>query len=299
MNHNQQILLLSGKKGSGKTTASNFILGLYLTALNIVHGNFKLNEKGELWVTDIFGDLDGEGVFDINRGTPEMLTFLNDHLDSYFKIYGFADLLKQEICMKILGLTYAQCYGMNEQKDTLTNLKWEDMPGIISDKLLWEDLDTIVENREKYWMWHERGYMSAREVMQYVGSNIFRKMYNDVWVDSTLRRIQDEASTTAIINDGRFPNEILKSQATGGKVIRLTRSPYLEDKAISETALDKDKFDWSLFDCIIQNDNMNIDQQNTAIYMQLKEWNLLPIELEGMEVQMKNFVKEKNIIRLK
>jgi len=270
----QQIICLSGKKQSGKNTAINFIIGLHMTAIGLIKDNFSITPKGELWISDINGDKEFEGIFDVFRGTPAMEIFLADNLDQYIKVYSFADLLKTEVCMKVLGLSYEQCYGTNEQKNSLTNLKWENMPGVISNKHLWDDIghtsliDTMV--------YHEPGPMTAREILQYVGSNIFRKMYKNVWVDGTIRRIKDEGSSTALICDCRFPNEVVGTQEAGGKVIRLTRNPNPEDDHISETALDN----YIGFDAIIDNKDMSIPEQNDAVYHKLIEWKMSPIELE-------------------
>lgn len=274
------IISLCGRKQSGKGTAVNFITGLNLVALGIVKDNFSIDDKGLLNVTDIFGDTDFEGIFDVNRGTPAMQEFLATHVDPYMKVYNFADMLKQEVCMKILGLTYEQCYGTDEQKNSLTVLNWEDMPGVISNKLLWDDIShTSLVDTMTY---HTSGIMTAREVMQYVGTQIFRKMYADVWAASTLRRIVDEAAGYALITDCRFSNEVDAIQKAGGKVIRLTRDPH-HDMHNSETALDKENFDWNKFDAVIDNANMTIEEQNVALYKVLKSWNMLPIELEGID----------------
>jgi len=256
----QQIIAISGRKQSGKNTSINFIVGLHMVAIGLIRENFTITNKGELWISDINGDKDFEGIFDIMRGTPAMEVFLSDNLDQFLKVYSFADLLKTEVCMKILGLTYGQCYGTDEQKNSPTHLKWEDMP----------DNNPL----DKF------GPMTAREVLQYVGSNIFRKMYNDVWVDATMRKIKGEGSACALICDCRFPNEVESTQKAGGKVIRFTRCPHPEDTHISETALDKENFNWSKFDAIIGNENMSIALQNDAVYNQLKTWGYLPIELD-------------------
>jgi hypothetical protein len=44
------------------------------------------------------------------------------------KIYNFADTLKQDICMNILGLTYDQCYGEDDIKNSLTDIEWKNLP---------------------------------------------------------------------------------------------------------------------------------------------------------------------------
>jgi hypothetical protein len=96
--------------------------------------------------------------------------------------------------------------------------------------------------------------------MQYVGTDIFRKMDTDVWVKSTINKILKEGPELAIITDCRFPNEVEAIKNIGGKVLRLTRSPFLSDH-ISETVLDKESYDWNNFDYIINNDNHNLYDQ--------------------------------------
>ena len=289
---NQTIIALAAGKSGGKNTAANFILRLHLLGISVVKNNFSILEDGKLYLTDVWGDTNEAGIFDVQRGTPEMDAFLAEHVDPYIRLYSFADLLKQEVCMKIFGLTYEQCYGTDEQKNELTYLMWENMPGVITNKLLFEALgrkivqccteqDNYLEYKDENFklIYHKPGPMSAREFMQFVGSDVFRKMYGDVWVNALIKRIKEEGSSTAIITDCRFPNEVNGVQKENGKVIYLTRKPY-EDGHISETALNPENFDHSKFDKILDNQNMSIDEQNKAIYHILKEWGLLPIEIE-------------------
>ena len=112
------------------------------------------------------------------------------------KIYSFADPLKKNICMDILGLTHDQCYGSDDNKNELTNNYWNDKQ------------------------------LTAREVMQFVGTDIFRKMQNNIWVDATLKQIDQDQPELAIISDCRFPNEVLALKDIGGLIIKLTRNPY-------------------------------------------------------------------------
>ena len=50
---------------------------------------------------------------------------LNPKID--IRTYSFADPLKQ-ICINLLGLSNEQCYGSDEDKNSLTSLRWEDIP---------------------------------------------------------------------------------------------------------------------------------------------------------------------------
>jgi len=160
------------------------------------------------------------------------------------KIYNFADPLKKDICMNILGLTYEQCYGDDIDKNTVTDIEWD--------------------NKR----------LTAREVMQFVGTDIFRKMKNDVWAGATVTKINNEKPQLAIVADCRFPNEVERIKNAGGLVIKLTRNPYNSDHA-SETALDEINYANSNFDLIIYNENINIQQQNQIVLDFLKKKKVL------------------------
>jgi hypothetical protein len=162
------------------------------------------------------------------------------------KVYNFADPLKKDICINILGMSYEQCYGSDDQKNTITNIEWEGKK------------------------------LTARDVMQFIGTNIFRKMKHNVWADATINKIKVEQPSLAIIADCRFPNEVEAVKNIGGYVIKLTRNPYNSDHA-SETALDPDRYDQFNFDLIIENDDMTIAEQNKVIYEFLHFKGILPL----------------------
>lgn len=170
----------------------------------------------------------------------------NNSLDLSYQVYSFADPLKQDICINILGLTYAQCYGSDEDKNTLTDLVW---------------------NEKK---------LTAREAMEIIGTDIFRRLKNNVWVDATLNKIHKDDVDLAIIPDCRFPNEVDTILAHDGYVIRLDLDPF-NSQSNSESALDKDKYCWSKFSCIIHNSHLTIDQKNEAILRFLSDKGILPL----------------------
>ena len=276
-----KILGFCGKKQSGKNTSSNYILGVFLEALEICR-EFKITPKGELWVSDIFGNTEYAGILDLNCNSIATKTFAEEHIYPFVKLYSFADLLKKNVCIDILGLSYEQCFGSDNDKKTLTNIKWEDMPGVICDKEEYIEhvdaesksiigrLGSYYEKSNKF-IYHESGPMTAREVMQFVGTEVFRKMYNNVWVDATIRQIEKDSPSMAIITDVRFPNEVNGiincqdfSSIMTGKVIRLTRNVYPEDKHPSEIALDS--YNESFYSHVINNQEMSIQEQNKHVY---------------------------------
>lgn len=233
------ILGISGKKQSGKTTSGNFILSIFIANLGISK-KVHINSKGEIVVSDLFSNVSYAGVLDLNKPNNDYLIQKTiKTLDPYVKLYSFADPLKKDICINILGLTWDQCYGTDEDKNSLTLLKWDDMPGY---------------NGEL------KGNMTAREVMEYIGTGIFRKIKINSWVDGTINSILKDKTKLAIITDCRFPNEVEAIKKQNGKVIRLSRSKFNSDSE-SELVLDEKNYDWSKFDFIVRNDDMEIYDQ--------------------------------------
>jgi len=159
------------------------------------------------------------------------------------KIYSFADVLKRKVCMDVMGLSYEQCYGSDKQKNSLTIYKWDKIPYKIAK--------------------HKIGFMTAREVMQIVGTNIFREYFNDhIWVNATLQFIKQDNVDIAFISDARFPSEVEGIIKNNGIVFRLLRDVCDTDSHESETALDN--YNWKeLGDnvCIIDNREMSIHEQ--------------------------------------
>lgn len=224
------ILGISGRKQSGKTTTGNFILSLYLSKLRF-SDKIYIDDVGKIIISDVLGNSAYEGEFDFDKlPNDEDTLYALARLNSQIKLYNFADILKRDICMNILGLKYEQCYGSDEQKNELTDMRWDGKQ------------------------------LSCRDVMQVVGTDIFRKLDPNIWVRATISKIVKESPGLAVIMDCRFPNEVQAIKDVGGKVLRLTRNPHNSDH-VSETILDKENYDWSNFDFVIDNTNMTIYDQ--------------------------------------
>jgi hypothetical protein len=233
---NTKVLGVLGKKSSGKNSLAN---ALIVDEMNSLGFNAKLNEKGQILVlTDVNGGI--FGLLDINLKTKEMTKFLEETIWPHIKLYSFADPLK-EFCMRVFGLSYKQCYGSDDDKNTFTGLKWEDMPGISIKKTT--NINLTV---------HAPGYMTAREVLQYFGTDICRKMYGNAWVNATINAIKHDEPALAVITDCRFQNEVDGIKACeGGRVVKLSRS-ILTDTHISESGIDSiTGFDYELYNSTV------------------------------------------------
>lgn len=252
----QKILLISGCKEAGKTTLANFLQGRKLKELDIVE-DFKVDSRtnGKLFVR--FAENGFFGRLDLEDKKNPLVQNIYREINPYICRYAWADELKQ-LCIETLGLSWEQCYGTDSEKNTFCpRYHWRNMPGV-----------SETEHKDR------TGPMTAREVMQYVGTKIFRKMYSDIWVDKGLRRIKNECSNLAINTDTRFPNEVLLSQKNGAKAIRLTRR-INSDKDESENALNQDVFSWGNFDAILDNAHMTIEESCASLLGILYRWGWL------------------------
>lgn len=262
------IIAFAGKKQSGKTTSSNFLHG-YVMQENLVVDKFSINDYGQLVVSAVFREDDGSfrkdmGVLDLSNKSEEMYEYASRFIWPLIKNYNFADLLK-DLLIETLGLTYEQCYGSDADKNTLTDIRWENMPGnVLYASAKWEcdyahgaDLDHPHPNV----FLHEKGNMTAREVLQYVGTDIFRKIKNNVWIDAVFRQIEEENPTIAVIGDCRFLDEAKAIKDRGGFVIHLTRNSDSLDTHSSENEISK--FDG--FDLVIDNANLSIEESNAQL----------------------------------
>lgn len=227
-----KILAISGRKQSGKSTAANFFVSAVMSDLKLCN-NIYIDDDGKILVTDLLGNYNYSGVFDpcdrTKKDKDSIISEVFDRLDGVIRIYNFADILKQDICINILGLSYDQCYGSDEDKNKITTLKIDG------------------EN------------VSSRDIMQYIGTDIFRKIRDDVWVSATINKILKNPSQIAIISDCRFPNEVDSIKNMGGEVLRLKRNKH-NSNHISESILDKENYDWSNFDYIIDNSNTTLQE---------------------------------------
>jgi hypothetical protein len=240
------IIGICGKKQAGKNTVSNILHGLTLLDQSMI-SDFNIDANGKLWIeTKDAKENVGWGEFDVTRTDEDFVGWAEHNMYPYIKNYSFADPLKV-ICHSLFGLTKGQCWGTDEQKNTTTMLKWENMPGVVTPE--------SEGNIQSKWnaemlgiVLHESGPMTASELLQFFGTNIMRKMYEPVWVNATINKIKQEGSLRSVISDVRFPDEADAIKKAGGKLIKLTRS-VSKDSHPSETALDN----YINFDYVIDN----------------------------------------------
>ncbi len=197
-------------------------------------------------------------------GKDSAAAFIIDKLaekNKTVKCYSFAESLK-DICHNIFGLSETQCWGSNKEKDTLTNFKWSDLP------INKERLSVLMIRDKKYKSTED--FMTAREVMQVWGTDVFRFFDKDCWVRSVYNKIKYDNLDYAIITDARFENEINFFKNYDHVTIRFLRN-VLGHSHESELGLDNYNFSGSNT-YSINNQEISIEEKNKQLHEIIKRY---------------------------
>lgn len=179
-------------------------------------------------------------------------------------IFNLADSLK-EACQIYFGIDRKLMYGTNEDKNRLTHIRFKDLPVVFHNEA------EIDPDRQ----------ITVRQLLQYFGTEIMRKMDADVWCRATSNSINSDSFNKeidgylslnyAIIGDVRFPNEIKYFVNRYGEdnviIVRLIRNITNLTHA-SEIALDN--HDFSQYKNYIEIDNTSLSEvDKNALALQL------------------------------
>lgn len=300
-----KIIGFAGKIGTGKTTQLRFFHGYMMKNLvphpvdiekNLID-EYQISHDGKFLIHAKFEDGEGYGEFDVRSRDPEMVNFLAENVWPYVKGFSVADILK-EIAVNLFNIPEKNIYGTQEDRLQPTHLRWENMPGVMTPKQFSHFVESIIKPFEnakdciqlmlldpsgpnKHGVWrstiddygilvHEPGFMTGRDVLQYLGTEIFRRMYEDVWVSSLLKNIEMFKPNYAIIDDIRFDNERSVIQEKDGFIIYLDRG--LQNTGhVSENSITKEKCD-----IVLNIRGLNIGQSCMLVLKVLENNNIIP-----------------------
>jgi hypothetical protein len=225
---NNNLVGFAGSIASGKTTQLRFLHGFTMKNLipspvdfeNTLIDSYQINEEGKLLVHAEFEDGMGYGELDVLSRDPEVQNYLAHHVWEYIKPFSVAAVLK-DVLVNLFGVADECIYGTQEQKLQPTHLRWENMPGVFTNKDEYSALSGFSVLGSI--VYHEPGPMTGRELLQYFGTDICRRMYDNIWIDSCLANIRKSNTKLAVIDDVRFDNERIAIQDFGGVVIYLDR----------------------------------------------------------------------------
>lgn len=214
-----KIIIISGKKDSGKSSLATFVCDSWVEYKN-----------------------------------------KSSYKEADCKIYSFADPLKH-FCINVLGLTPKQCYGSDDDKNSLTEIKWSSQPQ--------EIIKLYGKRNRRRVIIYPTGYMTAREVMEVIGQHLVRSWKPDAWCQAVYSLIEHENPKLAVISDGRNPNEITVGTERGAKSIRLLLNKH---NSLSDAECALDNFPLGEFSLVVDNSNMTEKQKNEFVKPHILKW---------------------------
>ncbi len=270
----QKILLISGCKQSGKSSAMNYLTGYLLQQAGLIT-KYSLDENGNLLIPHVFTDpetgagVEEWGLLDTTRKDEEYGRAACTQIWPHIKPYHFADNLK-EVAIVVFGLKREEINGTDEDKNKPSPIKWEDIyklcphlkPKKPKKAKKTEGEEDVVEDEVV------RGeYATNREFMEVWGTDIARTLRNTCWIEGCMNTIVQEDWPFAVVPDCRFEDEVEYCRQIGAKTIRLTRNPH-QGKHSAETNLLK----YDGFDAVIENDEMTQIEKGQQLVRILQEW---------------------------
>ena len=263
-----RILVLAGKKQSGKSSAANFVVGYTLSQLGrsgvpFLPTNFTIDEEdGSLIINTAVSDADdnvviGNGVLDLNRKDDNFFNWSVNCMWPYIKTYAFAERLK-ELATTIFNIPEELVYGSDEDKRKKTHITWKSMCRFLPPRK--------VSEIKKAGKQGER--MSVREFLQYFGTNVCRLLYDDCWTNACFKDIAIDGALMAVIQDCRFRNEIQAAKKANAKIVKLERAPF-DDDHNSEN--DLDSLNKTNYDLIVPPE-VTIREKNQMILEAMYSW---------------------------
>lgn len=160
------------------------------------------------------------------------------HIDREWELISFAAPIKK-FCEATFKFTYAQLYGEDKEKP---DLRYPRADGT---------------------------YLTSREAMQKVGTEVGRSCYPNIWIELGIERANEAMAKggNAVITDVRFVNEAQSVKLAGGLVWRIFR-PSADDVRTehpSETEMNSPEME-KLIDRVICNDG-TLEDLKAAVHL--------------------------------
>lgn len=251
-----EIIGIAGEKCSGKDSAAKYITGMVMHHLKLIT-KYDMNKEGDLIVT-YEDNSDGTckqvtDILDLDRHDDQFLSITSEFVWPHVRIYHLADSLKY-ILANMFRLDLNVLFGTQAQKESLSPIIWDKMVDVIPKKKLPKKINLEAQ-------------MSYRQVMQCFG-DVMRNIDDTCFIHYCLDEINRFQCPISIIADLRRSEEIEAIKATGGMLIYLTKST--DSSPTHDTENQLKTLDKSIFDIVIDNQNMSIEEKNKTLFNALQ-----------------------------
>jgi hypothetical protein len=256
-----KILILSGKKESGKTSAARFLYGYTLKKIGLI-SRYNITNEGKLLVNSRSADdVEAMGEFNIENRDPLFKAYASENIWPNIKLYNYADRLKDAL-HHIFGIDYKFLY---EDKNAKTHITWKRFAPMMPPRTI-----SKIKKEFKYDL-----EMTGRELCQQFG-HLCRLVDENCWVDRCVEQINRERPDLALIGDCRFPNELTRTKNFNFELeVRTVRFKKQVDNDTHESEVGLDDWPDEKFDFVLDNSNLSIFEKNKALLEKLHEWEWL------------------------
>lgn len=254
------VLVLAGKKQSGKSSTAKFLYGYEMLRHKVVN-KFNVNDDGDLFVPATIVNSEGKeetrmGLFDIYRTDFGFLNYCAQHIWPHIKVFSFADTLKESVSM-IFDIPMELLRGGNEEKNTETHLEWNSLHKLLKPNKVKKYKDAGKVDRK----------MTVREVLQEFGTVVCRAMDDACWVRSVFNEISQVPTNLVVIDDCRFKNELeaSKEHDSAFENVLLVKFTRQIDNDNHGSEVDLDSVPDEEYDLVLDNSDMTVREKNEAV----------------------------------
>lgn len=259
----QNVIILFGNKGSGKTSLMRAIVGHVLQKNGIID-SYKISQNGGLLVPSESESGEPTMKFlDLFQKSADWHKYASSNIWPFVKNYSIAEKLK-EVCLEWYNVDYEYLFGSQEEKNKETTIRWSDISFTLPPRTI-----NTLKNDNKL-----NHFLTGREFMEEF-SRIIRGINDLALLRGCLNTIVREGYPLSIIDDGRRETEIQELKNHHDKLeftkIRLYRHPH-RSKADTEQAhlIPKKEFSYHCY-----NHDMTIEEKNEDVINYLEKNNLI------------------------
>lgn len=262
MLRDSNVLVLCGRKKSGKTSLSNYING-YVLRQNKVIKNFGLTEDGKLvvnafWVDEQGVNVEGEGILDLDNRDESHIKYFIENVWPHVKTFSFKEI-KYNISKSLFDL----------EKDTRTKFIWNDMFRFMPPM-------EVKDIKEKGRQNKKIPYDNFIEILDH---EIFRVIDKNYIVNSLIRQIKHEYPGLSIVLDCKNLDDLnlIKTAFKNTKTIWVESE--LSKKELPKTEKNIEALSSYDFDLRIKNNDFDL------LYTNLVEWGFINQHHTKVEIQ--------------
>ena len=161
-------------------------------------------------------------------------------IDKTVERFSFADKLKKTTA-DLFGVDYDCLIGSDEQKDSPTYLEWNDVANHIQSDFYGPEVYTRPL----------RTNITHRELLQLVGTNLFRAVRPGIWPEYLKRSLFESNADILVVDDARFPNEVEMLRDIGGSLVKIYRNVHSPNSANHKSEIALDHLEDSYYDFVI------------------------------------------------